>query len=181
MFRSFSMAVKFKSGLTLTEIMMAILVIAIAFIPIIGVMGTSVKATSRDDARIRAMSLCQDKLDTALSLPFGSFVNMGVDIDAGVFPSADNPQLSLDPVTISSVEYSFILKIDDRVGTFTVPMRDFEEGDYDDPATWEFVNVEVGFSNLLHRYRMTVNWKELGDDSRKHSYSLVTFKANLEF
>ena len=51
-----------STGMTLTEVMLAMALLASAFIPIIGVMGTSIKATDKDDRTIKAVNLCREKL-----------------------------------------------------------------------------------------------------------------------
>jgi len=61
-----------STGMTLTEVMLAMALLASAFIPIIGVMGTSIKATDKDDRTIKAVNLCQEKLNRALQFPFTS-------------------------------------------------------------------------------------------------------------
>ena len=167
-----------KSGMTLTEIMIAALVIAIAFMPIIGVMGTSVKATAKDDAIIRGMNLCQEKLNTTLRFPFNYFRgNLGAEITEAIF-NHDGLELDLRDQTINGIQYRTVLIVDDRPGQFTVPERDLNTGDSNNPSTWSFDQTTVNYSDLVNRYRMTVFWRESGADEEQF-YSLVSFRANL--
>lgn len=59
--------------MTLTRLMLAMALLASAFIPIMGVMGTSMKATDKDDRTIRAVNICQEKMNRALQFPFWHF------------------------------------------------------------------------------------------------------------
>lgn len=167
-----------NKGMTLTEIMIAALVIAIAFMPIIGVMGTSIKATAKDDAIIRGMNLCQEKLNTALRFPFDFFRgNLGAEITDTTFNN-DGLELDLSDQTINGIAFRIVLVVSDRPGQFTVPERNLATGESNDPSTWSFTEATVNYANLVNRYRMTVFWRESGANTEQF-YSLVSFKADL--
>ena len=66
---------KAKNGVTLTEIMVALLILAFAFLPIIAVIGTSTKDTDVANSMIFAQTTARNILDTLLDdVPFNSII-----------------------------------------------------------------------------------------------------------
>lgn len=169
---------KLNSGFNLSEIMIAILVIAVAFLPTIGVLGTSIRATSKDDSVIRAMNLCQEKLDTALKFPFSFFnANLGLNL-TDTTQTEGTLSLPLTQEVIKGVTYRYILRVEDRPGSFSVMEKNLDTSG-EEPGTWKFnTSANIGYDNIFHRYRMTVFWTPQGDNIER-SYSLVTFRADL--
>lgn len=180
--------IKTNFGVTLIEILMAVGFLAMAFIPIMGLLGSSVKITDKDQSNILAMNLCQEKLNTALQFEFGAFNawlgNELTDINI----SSGTLTLSLKPVIQNGVTFNFKLKVEDREGSFTVASRDFsaESGGGTTPtASWKFIKAaKYSYKGLVHRYTMTVQWKDKGKTNDKKAiikdYTLVTFKAKLK-
>jgi len=168
---------KTSRGVTLTEVMLAVVILAVSFLPIIGVMGASVKATTTEDSLNRAMNLCQEKLNTSLQFPFHHFdLNLGAEITATV--ATPGLTLTLGNETIEGVTYTSALTVSDRPGSFTVPVRDLAVGDPDTPSTWSFVDTTIYYANLVHSHTLKVSWKNKGDPNEKF-YTLVTFRAKL--
>lgn len=169
---------KKKSGFNLTEIMLAVFILAATFLPIMGVLSNSIRFTSKDDSVIRAMTICQEKLDTALKFPFPFFnANLGVDL-TGTVLSSGTLSLSLNSETVKNVNYRYVLNVSDRNGNFAVREKDLDVGN-DTPSTWNFnASVDVPYAGIFHRYSMTVFWTFPGDPVEK-SYRLVTFRADL--
>lgn len=179
---------KTNFGVTLIEILMAVGFLAMAFIPIIGLLGSSIKITDKDQSNILAMNLCQEKLNTALQFDFNTFDSWlgneltNIDITKGTLT------LSLKSITQNGVTYNFKLKVEDRPGSFTVASRDFtaESGGGTTPvADWMFTKAQkYNYSGLVHRYTMSVQWKDKGkatdDKAIVKDYILVTFKAKLK-
>ncbi len=72
--------IKAKKGVTLMEIMTALLILAFAFLPIIGVIGTSTKDTDVANSVVFAQTTARNILDTLLDdVPFNSIVPTGKD------------------------------------------------------------------------------------------------------
>ncbi|HOY66343.1 MAG TPA: prepilin-type N-terminal cleavage/methylation domain-containing protein [Candidatus Ozemobacteraceae bacterium] len=166
-----------QRGVTLTEIMIAMFIIAISFMPIMGALGTSVKATVKEDTVVRAMNLCQEKLNTSLHFPFEFFVpNLGTPIDVPI--ATPGVSLTLGPETIEGVTYTSVLTVSDRPGIFRVPVRNLAVGNPADPKTWTFTNRNVAYNNLVHTYTLEVSWIDKGGTARRF-YTLVTFRADL--
>jgi hypothetical protein len=166
-----------NSGMALSEIMVAVFILALAFIPIIGVMGSSIRATGKEDSVNRAMNLCQEKLNTSLQFPFDFFTpHLNKDIDIAI--NSPGVTMELGEETIQGIKYTSILRVSDRPGTFNVPVRDLTLGNPDKPETWQFSNVAVPYSNLVYSHTLTVTWLNKGEKTPK-SYALVTFRAKL--
>lgn len=170
-------ACRTTQGVTLTEIMLAVVILALSFLPIIGVMGASVKATTKEDSLNRAMNLCQEKLNTSLQFPFHHFdLNLGVEISSTI--ATPGLTLTLGDETIEGVTYTSSLTVSDRPGSFLIPVRNLDVGNPDDPKTWTFTDTTVNYSNLVHAHKLKVAWKNKGDPNEKF-YTLVTFRAKL--
>lgn len=167
-----------NKGVTLTEILLAVFIMAMAFIPIVGVMGTSMRFTMKENSTITAMNIAQDKLDTALNFEF-DFFDANNHLDSGWITTnlqSGNLELALATQTIAGVDYFSQLKVEDRPGSFTVPVRSFD--DIHDMSTWKFATSTIDYTGLVHRYTLKVKWKDRGEDSEKF-YRLVTFRAKL--
>ena len=170
--------------MTLTEVMLAMALLASAFIPIIGVMGTSIKATDKDDRTIKAVNLCQEKLNRALQFPFealapgtyGGAVTKKLKSD----PAAGAIALDLGPETIDGVNFTSQLTITDRPGSFLVWTYDaFAKGNnLNNPANWGWVKRNLPYANLYHSYVMRVTWQDKGVNTNKF-YTLASFKAKI--
>ncbi|HNW34797.1 MAG TPA: prepilin-type N-terminal cleavage/methylation domain-containing protein [Candidatus Ozemobacteraceae bacterium] len=165
------------SGVTLMEVMVAVVIVAVSFLPIIGVLGTSMKATGNEDSINRAMNLCQEKLNSSLQFPFDFFtLHLGAPIDTPI--SAPGASLILGTEAIEGVTYTSTLTVADRPGSFRVPVRDLTRGNPDDPKTWTFSTTVVNYTNLVHTYTLRVSWKNRGEQESRF-YTLTTFRAKL--
>ncbi len=173
-----------RNGITLTEIMMAMALLAAAFIPIIGVMGTSVKATDKDDRTVKAVNICQEKLNRALQFPFGRIApgTYGGAVAANLTSDdAGTPiDLTLGPETIGGMPVESTLQITDLPGNFEVPTV-VDQQKYDNPtnpAAWGWTTKIVPYANMHHQYTLTVRWSDKGRADQKF-YTLTSSKANI--
>ncbi len=170
---------------------MAMALLATAFIPIIGVMGSSAKATDKDDRNIRAVNICQEKLNQALQFPFGILepeprqtATYGEAGEETLESSADDNKISLKvgPCNINGFEFDAVLTVADRPGTFQVPMYDpFKKADpafKDNPDLWGWDTQSKDYEGMLFQYTMKVTWKDKGD-AREKEYVLSTFKSKV--
>lgn len=173
-----------STGMTLTEVMLAMALLASAFIPIIGVMGTSIKATDKDDRTIKAVNLCQEKLNRALQFPFTS-ISVGTYGGATAKTLKSNAaagsiNLILGPETIDGVQFTSQLDVSDVPVTFQVPTYDpFAKGEQPNtPANWGWTNQNINFVNVYHKYVLTVIWQDKGSKANKF-YTLASHKAKI--
>lgn len=175
--------------MSLTEIMMAMALLATAFIPIVGVMGTSMKATDKDDRTIKAVNICQERLNQALQFPFGILepaANTSKTYGSTSAETIDSSAatnkivLKVGPDSVNGFDCHVILEVKDRPGTFKVPMYDpFEKANNEtDPSKWGWSDEEKDYEGMIYQYTMTVKWKDKGDNKEKE-YSLSTFKSKV--
>lgn len=170
--------------MTLTEVMLAMALLASAFIPIIGVMGTSIKATDKDDRTIKAVNLCQEKLNRALQFPFEALATGNYGGAAAKVlttnAAAGAISLTLGPETIDGVNFTSQLTITDRPGTFRVWTYDaFAKGkNMNNPANWGWADRKLPYANLFHSYVVRVTWQDKGSNTNKF-YTLASFKAKI--
>ena len=176
--------IKRKKGMTLNEIMLAVVILAIAFIPIVGVISSSMKATEKDERIIKAMELCQGKLSIALQFPF-DFFDPG---DYNTNQTSNNTDhqlvLKLEPETIKSITYTPTLTVASETVNFTVPVVNFTKKPHDscnNPQDW--ITVEpITVQDMVKRYTVTITWSEPGDDpiASPKFYTLSVLKANVQ-
>jgi type II secretory pathway pseudopilin PulG len=180
-----------RSAMTLTEIILAMALLASAFIPIIGVMGSSMKVTEKDNRTIRAVNLCQEKMNQALQFPFGILEK---DANPTKVYGQNSPEviqsstgankiiLTLGPEEIDGFEFRAELKVQDRPGTFVVPMYDpFEKAkpaNRNDPSKWGWSEETIAYNKMYYQYTMTIFWSDKGDSQQKE-YSLSSFKSKV--
>ncbi len=179
-----------KRGFNLTEIMLAMTILAAAFIPIIGVMGNSVKITDKDNRTILAVNLCQQKLNKALQFPFGELEpapggTRSYGLASQTLRTKDpnsNLSLLLTPKEelegLPGVFFSATLKVEDIPIGFTVPTYDtFEKAKFPNtPGNWKFVTLTKNLSGVFSKYTVSVSWNDAGRNEVKN-YTLVSFKA----
>lgn len=177
---------KIRKGMTLSEIMLAVSILAIAFIPIIGVISSSLKATEKDDNRIKAMLLCQEKLGVALQFPFEFFTPVFSPYnDSYESPNANGKlTLVLGSETIKHVTYTSTLTVASETVTFAVPVVDFTQKPFDsleDPNGW-IKREDITVHDMVKRYTVTVTWRDPGDNpaSDPKFYTLSVLKANIQ-
>ena len=185
-----------KKAFTLNEVMLAVVIIAVTFIPIVGVLTSSFKTTEKDDHIIKAMQLCQEKLGTAVQFPFSHF-------DAGTYnttqtttgdPNDPNNKpltLILGPETdafLSRVNFSSTLVVEEPAMSFNnVPVFDFTQlGDapnYTTACPAECVTrVSRDITHMVKRYTVTVTWNEKETNAttgNSRFYTLSTLKVDV--
>ncbi|OIP26070.1 hypothetical protein AUK22_07280 [bacterium CG2_30_54_10] len=191
-----------KIGFTLTEIVMAVAILALSFLPIIGVMGSSIKGTQKDEEVIKAVHLGQSLMNTAIQFPFNELVSK-----KGVGPgpawsfggltsftyttTSGNLTLELGPMNEGRFKFNSELVISDVPVQFQVPLYNPSAKASDtspanpakpDPSNWGWqppISLpKTPLSGVYHRYLLTVRWADPLHGS--HFYSLVSFKAKLE-
>lgn len=184
---------KSKKAVTLVEILLACVLMAGAFLPIMGLMTSSIKITEQDENTQRAVRLCQDKLNMALQMPYKKMLakKYSDEIIKSSETGSDKIELKLGKETIEGIEYVSELDVQMETVDFTVPTCNFElKGrDYElwklkkkthpNPSnwgTWEVITYKV--SDKVKRYTVTVKWKDKGKDNEKF-YTLSSLKADI--
>lgn len=192
--------VRRKSALTLLEVVTAVCFLAVTFIPIMSLFSTNLKVTEKDSSNIIAADLCREKLDTAVAMGFSSFnILLNNDITNTTINNSIPGAMNLDlrDRTINNVVYHFTLRVTNRDGDFSYKPRVYRDNEeipnsptaYQQAArTFQFGAVTTDhYTNLVRRYKMTVTWYDRGIEQKRrtanaklHSYTLLTFKANLK-
>ncbi len=182
-----------KNGITLTEILLGVVILAVSFLPIIGVMGSSIKGTQKDEEIVKAVHLAQTSLNTALQFPFNQLIEIR-------FPSSPGPTWNFTSTTAATVTttlgdmvfsygqkplgkttYNVALRITDVGPTFRVPTYDPASKALNllNPSAWNWqTRTTAQIFGVYHRYELTVTWKDAGN-AQDRFYRLVSFKAKL--
>ena len=172
--------IKSKKAVTLVEILLAIVLMAGAFLPIMGVMTSSIKATEQDECTQRAVMLCQEKLNAVLQMPFDKFSADSKPI-TGKYES-NEIIASFGQDLIEGTPYSSILLVEPYEVTYNVPTCDFtKKGDpeyRENPKLWGFHDVSYTVTDRVKRFTVTVTWKDKGRTNEKF-YTLSSLKADV--
>ena len=163
--------------MTLVEILLAVVLMAGAFLPIMGVMSSSIKATEQDENTQHAVMLCQEKLNAVLQMPFNSFDNGTV--NKGGKTSGDiTVTFGTEPK--EGVNFVSSLVVEPYNAVFNVPTCDFSKKGENktNPKAWGFSNIQYSVSDKVKRFTVTVKWKDKGRDNEKF-YTLSSLKADI--
>lgn len=168
---------KSKSAVTLVEILLAVVLMAGAFLPIMGVMTSSIKVTEQDENTQRAVMLCQEKLNSVLQMPFSKFKTGTV--KSGETKSGDIT-VSFGPQPIEGVTFTSSLLVEPYVVVYNVPTCDFSKKGQNktNPKLWGFNNIQYTVTDKVKRFTVTVKWKDKGRSNEKF-YTLSSLKADI--
>ena len=194
--KSVCLYIKSRKAVTLVEILLACVLMAGAFLPIVGLMTSSIKVTEQDENTQRAVRLCQEKLNMALQMPYKrmavkTYTNETIkSADSGT----DVIQLKIGEETIEGIKYTSILYVQFEPVNFTVPTCDFElkgkdaKNAKDNPSlkpnpsnwgSWGIVTYKV--TDKVKRYTVTVKWTDTNRSSKatEKFYTLSSLKADI--
>lgn len=170
-------------GMTLTEIVLAIVLLALTFLPIMNVLGTTIKGNQKEEKLVKAIHLAQTKLNAAIQFPFNDIPTnkggLGSYGGATAWSYATNSnllKLDLGPEN----EFQTSLSIANEAISFSHQIYDptLKAANPNSPATWNWTNyVSPSYSGVLHKYTLVVRWTDRVANDR--FYSLVTYKARL--
>ncbi len=175
---------KNKRATTLPEILLACVIMACAFLPIIGIMSSSMKATTQDENTQKAVQFCQEKLNLALQMPFNTFdKELGKDFNG--IKKSNQIDLNLSSQTINGVTYTFKLRVDNESITYHVPTCNFNSKGKEPkkPSLWDWSKNPITYTinGKVRRYTMTVSWRDVGRNNNipEKNYTLSTLKADI--
>lgn len=107
-----------RRGVTLLEIMTAVLILAMAFLPLIGVIGSSTKDSDIANSQVFAQTAARNILDTFLDdVPF-SAISVAATPDSGDFAYTEPDEVK----ALTSVDYSNLMSMAELSD---VPEKDF--------------------------------------------------------
>ncbi len=175
-----------KKAVTLAEILLACVLMALAFLPIMGLMSSSIKITEQDENTQRAVRLCQEKLNIVMQMPydtFGKSITSKMTLDTTDKKNKDIA-LVLGEEVFDGIPYKSILTIEPYTVIYHVPTCDFSLKGADtkkaapNPANWGWTDLTYTVTGKVLRYSVTVKWKDHGKSNEKE-YTLSTLKADL--
>ncbi len=149
------------SGITLVEVMAALIIGVLAFYPVIGIFQAGIKDSLHSSAWTQARELAKSHMDEILALPFINIKsgNNNVEKDSSkIFPKTE---------TIKGVKFETSCVVHDLVplcGTYKV-----------NTVGTELIR-HYCISGKLKGVTVTVKWQGVG---KTLDYSLLTFKADL--
>lgn len=178
-----------NKGVTLVEILLACILMAGAFLPVMGVLSSSYKITDKDASTQTGVAVCQEKLNKVLQFPYDKFPE-GTEI-VGEFKS-DNTENTVilklgdedNADNINGVKYVSTLKVAYESITFhNIYLCDFNVKleKPDNPELWlkKYSNFEIPAStHRIKRYTVTTVWTDRGGKTSK-SYSLSALKTDI--
>lgn len=180
---------KSKKAVTLVEILLACVLMAGAFLPIMGLLTSSIRITEQDENTQRAVMLCQEKMNMALQMPFDKFkVTKKTTFPADTYES-NEVTLVLGEQKFDGIKYTSTLTVEPYEVTFVVPTCKFADKGKDVliaeknktkpvPKNWGWQNVSHKITNKVLRYTVRVEWKDVGKDAVKE-YILSSLKADV--
>lgn len=164
------------AGVTLIEIVIALLIMTSAMIPIASLMGYGGRATSKDARRIVAIQTLEKTLKQLLQEPFtqipvGDAVKTsfnGVDLGKIKTPSGYEYDVELKSKYVSPVSFSY--------QNVKVNLPSFKP---DDPAAGDFDDAEaLSLSDCVLELTVKVSWKE--QQTLPVEVSAMTYRANFQ-
>ena len=170
---------RLRLGMSLLEILIACIILAFSMIPIAAMIGAGFRGTARDNRQIKAIQLCQARLNQCQAVPFSSLVTTGVDITSGTVLLLD-----LGLQTIDNVPFTVDLQVADHPVNFTFQAVDINQPGYDrnTPTTWVFLNNQTLSipANAARRVTIRVTWTE-NPNVPQQVVSMTTFRANFDY
>jgi len=179
---------KRKHGITLTEIMLATILMAVAILPVVGVFSQGHKLTQKDMRRIEAIHLAESSMNKLLKLPYNQVPN-------GTLTS--NLAAASGTVPLGNVSgegnatFSISLTVSNYPVTFAYHPVDLNDPAYDidKSETWKFLDETtdgaVFDGSGVHRpimvkqYEISVSWTE-PNNVTPPPIRVSSLKANLE-
>ncbi|NLF96608.1 MAG: hypothetical protein GX569_07710 [Candidatus Riflebacteria bacterium] len=177
-----------KNGITLTEIMLATILMAVAILPIVGIFSQGHKLTQKDMRRIDAIHLAESSMNKLLKLPYDQ-------VPVGTLNN--NLVAASGTIALGNVKgegnatYTISLTVSNYPVTFAYHPVDLNDASYniDKSETWKFLDETtegaVFDGSGVHRpimvkqYDISVSWTE-PNNIAPPPIQVSTLKANLE-
>ncbi len=177
-----------RRGLTLTEILLATMIMAFAMLPTLGILGRGHLGTKQDFRRIEAIHFAETTMNEALKLPYRQ-LPVGNHTSTLTSASGSVPLGSL----VSAQGYTFdaALSVTNFPVTFSYQPVDLNRADFDfnNPALWQFLastSTSGVFDGggpkrpiLMKHLRVTVSWAE-PNGARPVPLEVISWKADLD-
>ena len=182
---------KSNKGVTLVEILLACILMACAFIPIMGAMSSSFKITEKDKSTQIGIEICQRKINQVLKFPFHKFEAGNIDIkeemkdvngnevffNVGANNGKDT-EMGIDYISTLSVAYEGVTFQNVELCDFNNKAADTRKENI--PSWFKAPrNIEIPASKQkIKRYTVTTKWIDRGGKTPKF-YTLSAIKADI--
>lgn len=189
--------------MSLIELVLAVTILAVSFLPVIGVMGTTIKGTTRDELLVKAIHLGQTRMNVVMQFPFHSIVDLGSGGSGGptwtygtgatqwqiatntlvlrLGPVKDDDTLSGDPAYAAHSFRAELTVADEplqfeKVQTYSAGQR---AANPTDATQWGWNQVgntaAARFTGVMQKYTLIVRWVD--NENKNRFYSLVAYKV----
>lgn len=149
-------------AISLVEILIALIIGATAFFPIIKLFQEGIKDSMHSSAWTQAREVAKNNLDTVLALPFANIAR-GDNLIIGKNSAAMFPRVE----KVKGIDFTVSCKVHDLVPLCSI---------YRSNRTGGGVTSHYCISSKLKGITITVKWQGVG---KQLEYSLVTFKSDL--
>ena len=166
--------IKGESGYSLIEVMVSIIIMALAILPMVAMFDMGLNSTTVGSSYDKARMLANVKLEEAKNLPYDTVkdnfpepVGTTTTYDgSGFYESGLKTEPGAD---FANLEY----RVEKQY--MELPCRDPETGEFDpDCASWDFIPSEENTNTGLIRVKVTVEWTDSNDNPRSYeTFGLV--------
>ncbi|PKL49916.1 MAG: hypothetical protein CVV42_04460 [Candidatus Riflebacteria bacterium HGW-Riflebacteria-2] len=181
--------IRTKAGVTLTEIMLAFLILVIAAFSTAGVISYGHRGTVADFRQVESIQIIVDRMNRLMNMPYASLDSFLTAAGSDEFTFSDPIEGIVlgDEVQIEKNTYRILATLKRQRIVFESLMElDFPNPAYDpaSPSTWIFRDRPresfPGGSNPFKIIKITVTAKPVGGMTDEREFALVSFVADME-
>jgi prepilin-type N-terminal cleavage/methylation domain-containing protein len=168
--------IKGESGYSLIEVMVSIIIMALAILPMVAMFDMGLNSTTVGSNYDKARMLANVKLEEAKNLPYDTVRNNFPEPVGGTTTTPDpgsgfyESGLKTEPgADFANLEY----RVEKQY--MVLPCRDPATGEFDpDCASWDFIPSESPDNTGLIRVKVTVEWTDTNNNLRSYeTFGLV--------
>lgn len=177
-----------NQGITLLEIMFAVIILATAMIPIASMIGFGFKGTMKDYRNIVALQLLESTLNQVMAANYDVIPEGTLTTPVILDGSDANARIPLGAIATGGYTFNVSLNVTPQTVTFTYQSIRFDAPGFiaSNPATWQFTgdqtvtyNQASGlFARRVRRVEGIINWTE-PNASMPRTVRAVTFKVRM--
>jgi len=176
-----------KSGITLLEIMFAVIILATAMIPIASMIGFGFRGTMKDYRNIVALQLLESTLNQVQSAAYDTIPEGTHTTTLSLVATDTNARIPLGTIASGGYTFNVSLNVTGENVTFSYQSVQYNLAgfDEDNPATWQFSGVQTVsynqasglFARRVRRVVAIVDWTE--PNAAPRTVRAVTFKVRM--
>ncbi len=176
-----------QSGITLLEIMFAVIILAAAMIPIASMIGFGFKGTMKDYRNIVALQLLESTLNQVQSAEYDAIPDGNHTTTLVLIATDTNARIPLGNIASGGYTFNVSLNVAAQDVTFSYQSVLYNQPGFNEnnPATWQFSGVQTVsynqasglFARRVRRVEAIVNWTE--PNTAPRTVRAVTFKVRM--